>query len=152
MMKILMMVVMLAAMMVPVQAKAAADFSGITFATSYYNQPVSNTGGTSVSARLPFGTLPSPWEAVFGKKLMPQALEDRLYYGLGGTPSASGPGVQPSPTALQLGLGYKFHELLGASAGLSRYEFRGDTSNVFFWSIDGDFRLIEALLAKVTGS
>ena len=98
-------------LLLPVMGQAAS-LDGISFATSYYNQPVSNTGGAALSARLPFGTLPSPFEAVTGWKLVPQALEDRLYYSVGGTLSASGPGVQPSPTALQVGLGYKFHELL----------------------------------------
>ena len=129
----------------------AAGVEGITFATSYYNQPSSNTGGAALSARLPFGTLPSPFEAVMGWKLVPQALEDRLYYSVGGTLSAQGPGVQPSPTALQVGLGYKFHEVLGASAGLSRYEFRSEVSNVLYWSIDVDGRGIAAVLEKIVG-
>ena len=129
----------------------AAGLEGITFATSYYIQPVSNTSGAAVSVRLPFGTLPSPFEAVTGFKLVPQALEDRLYYSGGGTLTAQGPGAQPSPTALHFGLGYKLHESLGFSGGLSRYEFRGEVSNVSYLSFDVDGRGWKAVLEKIVG-
>ena len=86
-----------------------------------------------------------------GWKLVPQALEDRLYYSVGGTLSAQGPGAQPSPSALLIGLGYKLHEVLGASVGLSRYEFKGDVSSVLYWSIDVDGRAVTAVLEKMVG-
>ena len=147
-MKRLMMLMML--MTLPVAAWGAG-LDGITFATSYYTQPVNNTGGASLSVRLPFGTLPSPFEAVMGWKLVPQALEDRLYYSVGGRLSAQGPGATTPDGLLLVGLGYEFHELLGASGGLSRFESRGDVSNVGYFSIDLDFRGVGALIEKVAG-
>ena len=41
----------------PMTAQAGV-LDGITLATSYYNQPSSNTGGAALSARLPVGPLP----------------------------------------------------------------------------------------------
>ena len=146
--KILMLLMILITL--PITA-GAAGLDGLTFATSYYTQPVNNTGGASLSVRLPFGTLPSPFEAVMGWKLIPQALEDRLYYSVGGRLTAEGPGTQAPSGLLLVGLGYKFHELLGASGGLSRFESQGDVSNVGYFSIDLDFRGVGALIEKVAG-
>lgn len=137
--------------LLPMTAQAAS-LDGLTFATSYFNQPVSNTGGASLSVRLPFGTLPSPWEHVMGWSLIPQPLQNRLYYSVGGSLTAQGPGPQPTGTLLMVGLGYKLHDLLGVSAGLSRHEFKGDVTNVTFWSVDVDVRAIATVIERIAGS
>mgnify|MGYP001593684831 FL=1 len=136
--------------MSPSRPATAGVLDDLRVGISHYGQPSTNTGGTLAIVTLPYGTLPRLYP------ILPDRIVGRMYWGVGGRVSSQGPGAQPPDGLLVTGLGLKFHELLGVSAGLSHYQ-RGETlTTLFVWSVDLDGRIIgevfsQDLLKKLVG-
>lgn len=141
--------VLLAAVLFPGPVWAGA-WNNISLGVGYYIQPSTDTGGTSVTLRLPYGTLPRLY------KILPDAAVSRMYWSLGGRFFSQGPSQQPPDGLFLTGLGVKLHELLGATGGASHYLSGKHLTTMGYLAVDLDFRIAgqvlnQDLLKKFTG-
>lgn len=128
----------------------AGVFQDLSIGVGHFVQPATDTGGTLVTLRLPYGTLPRLYP------ILPDAAVSRLYWSLGGRYFSQGPGEQPPDGLFLTGIGVKLHELLGVSAGASHYLKGNHLTTLVYFSVDVDARLAGKvlnpdLLAKITG-
>ena len=142
-------IAILAVSLMPMSAQAGV-FQDLSIGVGHFVQPATDTGGTALTLRLPYGTMPRLYP------ILPDRAVNRLYWSLGGRYFSQGPGQQPPDGLFLTGIGVKLHELLGVSIGASHYLRNDRLTTLTYFSVDVDARLAGKvlnpdLLAKITG-